>query len=231
MSIIMITRPAHEAVEVADRVAAAGFEPLIEPLLHIELLPDAVPDLTKAQAVIFTSANAVRAVGRAVDIPVFAVGDKTAAAAAGIGFRKIHVAGGDAAALSALLALTDFAPGKPVFHLSGRDIAADITVPGVIVERHIVYHAEKNEEFSAEAAAALRAGAVAGVMLWSARTGEAFAAAVAAGGLVEGLKSTKALCLSHSVLQSVSHLPWRGRAIAEKPDSDHICDLLAETAL
>lgn len=228
---VLITRPALDSGPLIAACYARGFAPLVSPLLNIVTLYDAVPDLRGAQAVVFTSANAAAAVRHAIDVPVFAVGEKTARAARDAGFRNVTVAGGDAAALNALLAGQAWQPGKPVYHLSGREVAAPVRVPGVTVERHVVYHADKIEEFVPDALRELTSGSVAGVFLMSARTGEAFVAATEKAGLTESLRAIKALCISDSVLQSVAQLPWRGAAVARTPDVDGLVAMLADPAL
>lgn len=227
---IMITRPAADGAALADAVTAAGFRPLSAPLLAIHLLPENVPDLRPAAAAVFTSANAVRAVRDVVPaLPVYAVGPATGRAARAAGFADVTVADGDAVSLNALLARAGLA--GPVYHLSGRDIAAPIIVPGVAVRRYIVYEAEKIFSFQDDVVDALRGGTVAAVTILSARTGAAFADAVAAQGLTDTLKTIKALCISDTVLHSVANLPWRGVAVANHPDMESVCALLAEAAL
>ncbi len=229
---VLITRPALDAGPLIAACYARGFAPLVSPLLDIVTLYDAVPDLRDAQAVILTSANAVAAVRGAVpDVPVYAVGEKTGQAARDKGFRKVTVAGGDAVALNALLACEDWQTGKPIFHLSGRDVAAPVVVPGVAVERHVVYRAEKIEEFVPDAVRELSSGGVAAVTIMSGRTGQAFVTAIEKAGLVEELRATKVLCISDSVLQSVAQLPWRGGVVARTPDMDGMVALLADPAL
>ena len=227
---VLITRPVEEAQELAAAVRDAGFVPLVSPFLRVTLLPDAVPDLSGAQALVFTSAHAVRAAGTGNGTPVFAVGAATAAAARRAGFTDVRTAGGDADSLAAMIMRAQLIPDRPVLYLSGRDIATPLDLPGLDVRRHIVYHADKIDKLSYDTAAALTAGTVAAMLLLSVRTGEAFAAAIADEGLTTALSSTKALCISDSVLQSVAHLPWRGMAAARRPDIGSLCALLADTA-
>jgi uroporphyrinogen-III synthase len=61
----LVTRPAEDAVSLAGALAARGIEPLLEPLLAIQFAEDGAarlaPLLPGAQALVFTSANGVRA--------------------------------------------------------------------------------------------------------------------------------------------------------------------------
>jgi len=62
---ILITRPEEDAKPLADALAERGIASVIEPLLAIRTLPEtAAPlaeDLAGVQAILFTSANGVRA--------------------------------------------------------------------------------------------------------------------------------------------------------------------------
>ncbi|MBT6431021.1 MAG: uroporphyrinogen-III synthase, partial [Rhodospirillaceae bacterium] len=103
---LLITRPQAEAEALSQRLAEMGHKALIEPMLTIRTLPDAVLELDAAAALLLTSANGVRALaGRAVDrgMLVLAVGEATAAAARAAGFTNVAAAGGDVVALAALV--------------------------------------------------------------------------------------------------------------------------------
>ena len=88
---ILITRPIEDAKPLADALAERGIQVLIEPLLEIRHLEDAEIDLAGAQALLFTSANGVRAFAALSprrDLKVFTVGDGSADAARQAGFPK-----------------------------------------------------------------------------------------------------------------------------------------------
>ncbi len=58
---VMITRPRLEAASLAAALEALAVESLIEPLLHIQFIEGAVPNLNGVQALLVTSANGIRA--------------------------------------------------------------------------------------------------------------------------------------------------------------------------
>ncbi|HBY31865.1 MAG TPA: uroporphyrinogen III synthase, partial [Bradyrhizobium sp.] len=76
-----------------------GFDALAAPVLRFEPLPFHDDDDAEYDAVILTSANALRAVdlgaSRLMPLPLFAVGTHTADAARAAGFDKVIVAKGD----------------------------------------------------------------------------------------------------------------------------------------
>src|ERR1700755_2220735 len=101
---ILITRPAEDGAEIAQRLAAMGHEALLAPMLTVEFHGGAPLVLEDVQAIVPTSANGVRALAARTsrrDLPLFAVGPQTAAAADQAGFIRVRNAEGDAVALAA----------------------------------------------------------------------------------------------------------------------------------
>lgn len=102
---VWVTRTRPDAERTAERLVAAGFDPVIAPLLEIRPLP-VVADLTGVEALAFTSRNGVAAFANASPdraLPVLAVGDATAEAAREAGFAQVRSAGGDILDLAALI--------------------------------------------------------------------------------------------------------------------------------
>src|SRR5580698_11135853 len=99
---VLVTRPHPDDEATAASLRAKGFEVLLAPMLRLE--PVAFNDDTDARygAVIVTSANALRGIAqhlaghRLLKLPLFAVGEHTAAAARRAGFTNVIPANGDA---------------------------------------------------------------------------------------------------------------------------------------
>src|SRR5579885_3249920 len=90
----LVTRPRAEAVELAAALERRGIAALIEPLIEIRFADLPPPDLAGVRAILCTSANGVRALARltpARGLPLFAVGDATAARAREAGFAAVTV--------------------------------------------------------------------------------------------------------------------------------------------
>ncbi len=101
---ILVTRPQPDNERTGASLRARGFDVLLAPMLRFEPVPLRQQQLGEDYAaVIVTSANALRAVeaqlagSGLLDLPLFAVGDRTAAAAREAGFGTVVSAGGDAA--------------------------------------------------------------------------------------------------------------------------------------
>jgi uroporphyrinogen III methyltransferase/synthase len=122
---VLVTRPAHQAADLAAALRAAGAEPVLLPLVAIAPLPDPAPldaalgRLADWDALVFTSANAVRVFAdrwrarrpRPAAPPAWCVGPATARAAlaAGLAVRGDPEEAGDASTLARVI-LED-APG------------------------------------------------------------------------------------------------------------------------
>jgi len=106
---LIITRPAEDAARMADELRRLGHEPDIHPLLDIACLTVPAPALHGVAALIATSRNALRslaaseALAAARRLPVFCVGEATAAAARQLGFADIRTGPGTAKDLVPLI--------------------------------------------------------------------------------------------------------------------------------
>jgi uroporphyrinogen-III synthase len=78
---VLVTRPQPDALETANMLIARGHQPIVAPLVRVNYHDGPEIDLSGVQAILATSANGVRALSRRLarrDLPVFAVGPKTA---------------------------------------------------------------------------------------------------------------------------------------------------------
>ena len=102
---LAVLRPEPGNAATVARARAAGFATLSLPVFAVVPLAWDVPDPADYDALILTSANAVRHAGAGLDrlrvLPVFAVGARTAAAARAAGFDVAQTGCEDAAALLA----------------------------------------------------------------------------------------------------------------------------------
>ncbi|BBK34599.1 uroporphyrinogen-III synthase [Stella humosa] len=236
---VLLTRPEAESRALAAELAAAGILSVVAPVLRIEPVPEAAADLQQgldgARALLFTSAQAVAAFARLSarrDLPVFAVGPATAAAARDAGFAAVEGADGDGAAL-ALLVAARLEPGaEPLVHPAGADVAGDL--PGALekagfqLRRVVLYKAEAVDGLPAAARDALRAGTLDGVLLFSPRTAARFAELVTSAGLAgspSDIRLPVAYCLSPAVAAAAT-LPWRAVRVADEANQPSLLRLV-----
>lgn len=179
----LLTRPAEQGARFAAalRDRFPGAEIIESPLIAPRFLSPALPAGPFA-ALVFTSETGVEA-ARRLGVPAAAaicVGDRTAAAARAAGHRA-QSAGGDADALVACLLAAP--PPGPVLHLHGAEtrgaIAERLRAGGVAAEAAAVY-AQEPRPLSPAARARLAAGDPVAVPLFSPRTAQLLATALAA---------------------------------------------------
>jgi uroporphyrinogen-III synthase len=237
----LVTRPEEDAAPLAAALAARGIDVALEPLLAIEPLADAALDLAGVQALLFTSANGVRAfvqlardrnLGGWPDIPVLTVGDASAAAAQAAGFTRVESAGGDVEAL-ARLAIERLDPkAGPLFHAAGSAVAGDLAgrlgEAGFELRRTVLYEAKPAAQLSPATVTDLANGAFDLALFFSPRTAATFVglARSEGEGVVAGCRQTTALCLSPAVAAAAQELPWRAVASAARPDLPSILELV-----
>ncbi len=235
----IIARPRAAAAAFATALARRGIDAVAAPVL--EIAPRAGVDvdgaLAGAQAVLLTSANGARALAANTarrDVEIFAVGDATAAAARGAGFRAARSVDGDAAALARFAAARLDAAAGPVVHAAAvhaaGGLAAALARGGFACRRLALYEAVAARALPEAAAAALRGGAADGVALFSPRGAEVFVRLARAAGLADRLAEVDAWCLSAAVARAAGAARWRRAAAAARPRADALRDLIAAAA-
>jgi len=226
---LLVTRPRADADALAGALRGVGVEPVLAAVMTIEPEPGVAVDLAGVQALLFTSANGVRAFIRQIgagqadtrDLPVLAVGDATARAAAEAGFAYIESAGGDVQDLTALAARRLDAKAGALLHPAGRDVAGPLKMAleaqGFEVRRQTYYRAAVVRTLPDAARRALLDGALDGVLLFSPRTAQAFAILVDDAGLTDALGELYAYCLSAAVAEVIKDVRWKDVRIAVEP--------------
>jgi uroporphyrinogen-III synthase len=234
---VLITRPREDAEALATALRAEGVESVIAPLLAIRAAAGVALDLAGVQAVLFTSANGVRAFARrteARDLPVFAVGDATARAARAAGFARVESASGAVDDLAALVRARLDPEQGALLHGAGADVAGDLAgalaAAGFDVRRVVLYRAAKARRLPEAAARALAEGALDAVLFFSPRTAATFVSLARQAGVAPALVRLDALCLSEAVAAAARSVAWRAVAVAARPDQPALLQLVSHAA-
>ncbi|MBU6476177.1 MAG: uroporphyrinogen-III synthase, partial [Alphaproteobacteria bacterium] len=235
MRSVLVTRPQPAAEEFAEKLRARGHMAFVAPMMEYVGVEAAFPDLAEYQALVFTSIEGVRhfsALTPARDLPVLAVGDATAAAAAKAGFAQVLSAKGNSAAVAALV--KEEAPKrnlKKLLHPCSADTPDDISAAlegtGCSVVRRPVYKAALTETLPGDVTAALKAGGIDVVMLFSARTAMNFVKLLRQSGLDGESRRLEAVCISKAVAQPLAELRWKQVRVAQKPQIAAVMQALA----
>ncbi len=178
-------------------------------MLSIRFLDAPVPDPLSYQGVLLTSANGARALARLVpwrDLPIWAVGEASAAEARRLGFVTVQAAGGDVAALAGLVGeKLDPRAGK-LLHVAATRLAGDLAgllaAQGFSVDKAVLYEAEAARDLSPALRTLANEGGLDLALFFSPRTAATFVT-LARGRLdPEALRATSALALSPAVAEA-----------------------------
>ena len=210
---VLVTRPHPDDEATASALRDRGFEVLRAPMLRFEPVKFSDDEDAAYAAVIVTSANALRAIAsqlagsRLVKLPLFAVGEHTAAVARNLGFEQVISAGGDATALrDCVLAAVKskvLKKAHPLLYLAGadlaRDLAADFRERGFTVVRQTTYRMVPASSLPREVCDAFVAHQVEAVLHYSRRSARAFLEAARSGGVEISALALPQCCISAAV--------------------------------
>jgi uroporphyrinogen-III synthase len=231
---VVVTRPHPQGQRTAAVLAARGHDVWEVPLMTIEPV---AADLSGAWgALVITSANAPAAIaGNAAfatlsELPLYAVGRRSAEAAQEAGFANVTSAGGDVRDLVQLLRERHADASAPLLYLAGEDRAADLigelSVHGIAAELRVVYRAV-TAPFPDELVAALEAGGdVQAVLHFSRRSAENYVAGARAAGVAEPAMDVRHYCLSAQVAEPLVQAGATRVAVAPRPEEAALIELL-----
>lgn len=233
---LLVTRPEPDAELQAKLLKDCGHEVIVSPLLNIEFLRPPL-DLYRAQALIATSRNALRALDRlsqreaALRLPLLAVGTGTAELARSMGFEDVLEGPGTGEGLAQVIAdRLDPAHGA-LIHLAGETLAYDLGLAlerfGFDISAPVLYRTVPAGSLTDEAANALASGTLDGVILMSPRTAQIFARLNRNN--AANLASLYCFCLSPAVATNVEGFGLKLR-VAAKPNQEELLALIAAEA-
>ncbi len=225
MAKFLITRPEPDNQRTARNLEAAGLESVSIPFLRFELRNAALPHSASFSALALTSANAIRALqelgfmDQLRDLPLFAVGEKTADAARAAGFSSIATAGGSLAGLAETI--RENPPPGPLLYPAAHDLSGDLRQQlhgsGILVEYFPVYGMRAKTHLSAREKCLIDHENFAGALFYSRRTAQAFLTASENAGLdVEN--RVNALCLSQNIAKLFRKAKFASVEVAGAPN-------------
>ncbi|WJR78495.1 uroporphyrinogen-III synthase [Bradyrhizobium sp. NP1] len=237
---ILITRPQPDADATAARLRARGLQVLLAPVLRFEAL--ALPQEAEedCDAVIVTSANALRAIkpqlvdSRLTRRPLFAVGGHTAEAAREAGFTKVFSAEGDAVRLRDLLLARVQAKAlkksSVLLYLAGadlsRDLAGELGERGFTVVTQTTYRMVPVAKLPRETCEAFVANAIEAVLHYSRRGARAFLDAARAEGVEISALAIPHGCISEAVAAVLREAGATQVMVAAAPDENALFETL-----
>lgn len=232
---VIITRPEPGLSETMAAVADAGWLPLASPALVVQRYTLRLPKKLPA-AILLTSGQAVSAVvaaaqqAKALDIPVYAVGDRTAQRARDAGFTHVKSADGDARALVALLQTHQQPECGSLLLCSGAgqgvELAAWCRQAGFKVVRRVVYAAKAIQHINAQTCTAIQAAKVAVVLFFSAESAAGWLAALPKAEQNVLAAQARAVVISGRVASVLRAAGWQNVRIADHVSAAAVMDAL-----
>lgn len=213
---LVILRPEPGASRTAARAAALGLTAQVHPLFAPRALDWTPPAADRFDALLLTSANAVRLAGARLtdyrNLPAYAVGRMTADALTQAGFADVIIGDRDASAIAGRIAADGH---RTVLHLAGRTVAPMDAGP-LRVERVAVYEMVRTQDDGL--AARLAAGSI--LLVHSPRAGELLAERVATGQRT----SLHLIAISPGALAACGG-GWASAQAPESPDDERMLAL------
>lgn len=209
---VLVLRPEPGATATVNRARDRGLEAVAVPLFEVEAMAWKTPDAANFDALLFTSANAVRfgadQLGKLRRLPAYVVGEATAQSARDAGFDIAATGDGGVDRL-----LDSIEPDMKLLHLCGEDRRVP-TDPRQPISRISVYRAKEIAQPDLSGAK----GAVA--LIHSPRAATRF------GELMKERSSVAVAAISEAAAEAVGG-GWRAVESVEVPTDDALLALAA----
>lgn len=220
--LVLLTRPLPQSREFAELLPSSLCEFIYAPLLEVQtVVPDWPPSKGLPEALIVTSARAFSALShedRFKDIPLYAVGPRTAEEAKVCGFRSVI---GPFETVQDLCAgvVANIPRFSRLLYVRGEDIRMDLraVLNGYPIDEVIAYKALPITVFPPEVVDVFPK--LHTLTLFSPRSGQILLNLLRKYELESACAQINLLSLSSSVLESVGSIPWKSAKVAEHPDS------------
>jgi uroporphyrinogen-III synthase len=231
---VLVTRPSPDDEATAANLRARGYEVLLAPMLRFEAVAFHDDMDARYGAVVVTSANAVRGIEphlkghRLFELPLFAVGEHTAAAARHAGFTHVISANSDAAGLRdcvlACVKAKELKKASTLLYLAGadlaRDLASELGEHGFRVVTQTTYKMSPVTSLPREVCDAFAANRIEAVLHYSRRSARAFLDAARAGGVEISALAIPQCCISAAVAAVLRDAGATQVMVAASPDEN-----------
>lgn len=232
---VWVARPEPGAVRTAERLRALGHDPLVAPVLVVE--PTGAPrPRGPIDGVLLTSGQGAALLSGAElgqDVPVFAVGARTAERARDAGLSGILAADGDASALLRLVEAS-LPPGACLLHVAGEDRkpepAASLAASGYRIVTWEAYAAKAVDTLPVSVVSALRDENLAAALHYSRRSTATALGLAESAGLDGAFRMVKHYCLSADVAVPLVEAGMMAHFVAAQPNEEALLAGLTDPA-
>lgn len=230
---LLLTRPLSDSQRVAQLLRQTNVDVHIDPLMQVESLKIPENNLSEYQALIFTSANGVRAFcakNQKCALPIYVVGNNTRDVALQNGLGPVTSADGDVKKLSDTI-ISNLTPSDgSLLYQTGEHVAGtlmeDLEHEGFVVNHQKSYAVVAAQSLSNDTKILLKNGSIDYIPFYSPRSALIFKELIEAAGLQNTLTKVSALCISPAVEKVISTLDWEKILTAQKPTQENMFELI-----
>lgn len=232
---ILVTRPLQDFERTANALELLGFEAVHVPMMRFEPLTFKAPKLRGYAALVFTSANGLRAIEnseRYRQLPCYVVGETTKKMAVGRGFEVLAVGDGDVESLCDAIKNDYLARGleTPLLHISGVHMAGKLAIRlaelSIASERLQAYEMVEIANIDAETLRVLEAEEIDGMLFYSARSAKIFIENMKKDGILQKISEIPAFCLSKNIADGVCKPYLKHIYFTNQPDETDLLNLV-----
>ena len=232
---VLVTRPQESTGRFARDLEAAGHQALISPVIRIEGTGFVIPD-ERFDGIIATSAHAFEilqaedtALSHLRALPLYAVGERTAAAARSKNFSNIACVRENSTSLASFI-LDQLPASSNLLYLAGENrkpaLESELNGAGHQVIAVAVYRAAAMAELSSEAITSIRTGEIGAIVHFSQRSAQIFTRLVIQAGITGESRDILHICLSADVQAGLADLAPVKSAVAAIPGSSALIQCL-----
>ncbi|MCJ8323919.1 MAG: uroporphyrinogen-III synthase [Rhizobiales bacterium] len=209
---ILVTRPKADFSRTAKKLAQMGYKALHAPMMKYRPLDFKPPKTNAISALIFTSANGIRAVENHRDLRnlgCYVVGAQTKQMALACGFEVLAQGDGDVETLCQAIE-ADYKTRqltKPLLHISGVHQAGNLSQKladvGIVTERIQAYIMDEIEHLPADIIELIKSQKLDAMLFYSQRSAKIFLNNIGNLGLMSAIAEIPTFCLSKTIAQRV----------------------------
>lgn len=213
---ILLTRPLEDSSEMILKFTTLGHKVSHLPLLKIEQVKFDVTDFSIFKAIIFTSANAIKFLGKNnldKNIFCFCVGSMTEKKARSEGFQNVFAAEGNVSNLKEII-FQNFEPsdGKMIYisgELLSSDLDKELIDDGYNLKRVINYRTIHNETFDENFINQLRLNIPEIVYVYSQNSALSFLNFIKNNQLESLWMNTNLMCIGEKTSSILNEIKWK----------------------
>ena len=213
---ILLTRPLDDCTEMILKLKTLGHQISHLPLLNIEPISNEKINFSEFEAIIFTSANAIKFLDlKGIDkkLLCFCVGSATEKKARSVGFQNVIAADGNVSNLKEIIN-QNFNPSEgKIIYICGdtlsRDLDRELIDESYYIKKYINYRTKHNEVFDEEFINKLRLNIPEIIYIYSQNSALSFLNFIKNNQLESLWMNTNLMCIGEKSSSILNEIKWK----------------------